>query len=234
MEKAVPAFDVRFKDLREAANAINNFAGVLKDKAGAEIKPKIKVIGATKEDILKDFMTAFDSIADVPDAEFPDDRSKDKFPGPKIALDFYNSILDAKEKVEKERVAQEANAATKAAAKAAGKEPDAGKPDKKTGNKTEKPPKTPKVPKEKKENAPKGPGVISSILEFITAGPVTKEQILEKLKARFPEKDADGMKKTIQVQIGGKTNRRMEKEKNVQLAINDKGEYTLADKKPAA
>lgn len=77
--------EIQFKDLREAVAALNETN---------LIKEKIKLVGQKKEDILQQFMSEMDNI--------PND-AEGKFPGPKIALDFYNGILDAEEKVAKEK-----------------------------------------------------------------------------------------------------------------------------------
>ncbi len=71
--------EIKFKDLREAVSALNE-SGLIEEK--------IKLVGAQKEAILQEFM---DKMAKIPD------DAEGKFPGPKICLDFYNSILDAEE-----------------------------------------------------------------------------------------------------------------------------------------
>lgn len=72
------------------------------------------------------------------------------------------------------------------------------KPEKKTG----------KIPKVAKENKPpKGVGVIATIAACIeNSGKtgVSKEEILEKLVATFPDRDAAGMKKTINIQVSSR------------------------------
>ena len=63
----------------------------------------------------------------------------------------------------------------------------------------------PKVPKENKP--PKGIGVIATIASCIeNSGKtgVSKEEILEKLVATFPDRDAAGMKKTINIQVSSR------------------------------
>jgi len=74
------------------------------------------------------------------------------------------------------------------------------------------------------------PGVIQSILETIREkGPVTKEQILEELTRRFPDRNTKSMRSTIQVQIGGKKRPlRLEREKGVTLLVED-GKYSLSE-----
>lgn len=76
--------EIKFKDLREAVAALNETN---------LIAEKIKLVGSPKEVILQQFMDAMVKI--------PDD-AEGKFPGPKVCLDFYNSILDAEEKAAKE------------------------------------------------------------------------------------------------------------------------------------
>lgn len=97
--------------------------------------------------------------------------------------------------------------------------------------------KEPKAPKEKaqksdskkKTQKPKaakrtGPGVIASIQEYITNhGPISKPQILAKLKQRFPDRDAEAMTKTVNVQLPG----RMSKEKKIKIVKDDKGRFSI-------
>lgn len=86
-------------------------------------------------------------------------------------------------------------------------------------------------PKAKKK---KGPGVIASIVEFISEKPVSKETILKKLTKRFPERNPDSMKKTINVQVPN----RIKKEKNESLTKKDNGKWffkkTVGDIKKTA
>ncbi len=118
--------DVKFKDLREAVVALNEW----KDSP-----IKIKLIGDTKEVILANFKKVMDKIEDV----------DGKFPGPKIALNFFNALIDAEEKANAANEKTEvAGAKEKAkAAKPAAKEK-AAKPKK---EKAAKEPKEPKVTK---------------------------------------------------------------------------------------
>jgi hypothetical protein len=187
MEKTI---DVKFKDLRIAVVALNE-SKLLKDP--------IKLVGIAKDQILKDFMKAVEAVPD-----------KDgKFPGPKVALDFYNGVLDLQEAAKKGIAPPKPAAAAKD--KAAGK--------------------TKAAPKEKKDKALKGPGVIETILTIIKKGPAkTKEQILDDLVAAFPDRDKEKMAKTVQVQIGGKKETRMEKEKGVKFKITADGKYSIAKK----
>lgn len=97
--------------------------------------------------------------------------------------------------------------------------------------------KTGKAKKETKKKAkkPAGPGVIQTILDYITAkGPVTKKQILAHLVRKFPDREQEAMKKTVNVQLGGqKRPSRMEREKDVTFDIDDKGKFSIATKKKA-
>ena len=84
-------------------------------------------------------------------------------------------------------------------------------------------PKAEKVAKPKAEKKVKAPGVIASICEFLgTASekkPISKTGIVEKLVERFPDRSADSMKSTVNVQIPG----RMKKEKGLDICSNDGG-----------
>ena len=74
-------------------------------------------------------------------------------------------------------------------------------------------------PKSKKKAGPKkasttGPGVIASILEFVTEfGPITKDEIVLKLSERFVDRDPVAMAKTVQAQLP----KRMSKEKGINI-----------------
>jgi len=86
-----------------------------------------------------------------------------------------------------------------------------------------------KVKKEKKtatkktEKKASGPGVISSIAEFITKSACTEDQLVEKLAKRFPDKDSERMRKTIKVQLP----KRMNKERGMKIERNKKGAWTV-------
>lgn len=71
----------------------------------------------------------------------------------------------------------------------------------------------------------KGPGVIAAILDILKATsetkPVTKEDMLKQLGEKFPDRELDSMKATINVQIPS----RMSKEKGVTIVKGDKGYY---------
>jgi hypothetical protein len=73
----------------------------------------------------------------------------------------------------------------------------------------------------------KGPGVIATIIELITTkGPITKAQIVTALAKKFPDRDAESMKKTVNAQIPG----RISKEHGLKLVeLEDKG-WTIKKK----
>ena len=77
----------------------------------------------------------------------------------------------------------------------------------------------------KKEAVAKGPGVLSVIQELIVgatkAKPVTKEQIVTELVARFPDRNADSMKNTVNIQVPS----RMAKEKSLNIVKHEGGFY---------
>ncbi len=139
-----------------------------------------------------------DAMGVIPDVE-------GKFPGPKEALAFNNLVLEMEEKAAK---AAEAGTPEAGDGKTKGKKKAAGKKGEK--------------------KADKGPGVIESILEIIKEkGPITKEKILAALVKKFPDREEAKMAKTVQVQIGGKKQTRMEKEKKVKFVKSEKGEYSI-------
>lgn len=79
----------------------------------------------------------------------------------------------------------------------------------------------------------KRPGVIASILNFISSSdkPVNQSQILAHLKTEFPNREEKSMLNTIKAQIGGKKRPlRMEREKRVIFNIveNKAGVKTYA------
>lgn len=85
-----------------------------------------------------------------------------------------------------------------------------------------------KLKKEKKSGEPevKGPGIIASVLEFITESKngITKEEIGDRLALRFPDKDKATMIKTLNCQIYGNQPVRMERERKITFIIKD-GKY---------
>lgn len=122
-EKNAGVVTINFKDLREAVVALSE-SGLLKglaipgvDAAHVNAEGKMKLVGLDKEQIRKNFMKAVEAIPN---------NDAGKFPGPKVALDYYNSLVDAEEKATKDQ--------QKATEKTAAKE---------------------KAPKEKKEKTPK-------------------------------------------------------------------------------
>jgi len=127
--------------------------------------------------------------------------------------------------------------AAKEEPKAKGKAPapEKGKAPEKAKGKADDKGKTPPPEKAKgkapaKAGEPGAPGVIASILEFIQKdGPITKDEILAALAKRFPDRDTDKMKKTVQVQLNGKDTCRMEKEKGVVFTKKD-GNFSIKKK----
>ncbi len=71
----------------------------------------------------------------------------------------------------------------------------------------------------------KGPGVIASIIEFLTKAtakrPLTKEQLADRLEKRFPERGRGAMLRTINCQVPT----RLRKEKELDVQKNDKGYF---------
>lgn len=68
------------------------------------------------------------------------------------------------------------------------------------------PTKKDKKPKpSKKAGGKEGPGVIASMVEWLTSAtedtPVTKKTIMARLAKRFPDRDIDGMLKTVNIQV---------------------------------
>lgn len=79
----------------------------------------------------------------------------------------------------------------------------------------------------KKKAAKKKPGVVAAILEVIQQkGPVSKEQILSKLKHKFPDRPAESMKHTIGAFLSGSPNR-MSKEKGVNVVRDKDGNFIV-------
>ena len=75
----------------------------------------------------------------------------------------------------------------------------------------------------------KGPGVIDSILEFLQGAnskvPLTKDQLVQKLAARFKDREATALKTTVNCQLG----KRIEEARKVKLNSNDQG-YWITSK----
>lgn len=81
--------------------------------------------------------------------------------------------------------------------------------------------------KSKKSSEPKGPGVISTIQELLTGSGkkgITKNEILDELVKRFPDREKDAMEKTINVQLPG----RMSKEKGLNIKKSEEGRFFIA------
>ena len=83
--------------------------------------------------------------------------------------------------------------------------------------KTEKKEKTPKEKKEKKV------GIIATLVACMKAKPHSKEQLLAALVKAFPDRPAEGMGKTINIQIPG----RLSKDKGLKIKTDDKGRYSI-------
>jgi hypothetical protein len=84
-----------------------------------------------------------------------------------------------------------------------------------------------KVKKVNDGSSLKGPGVIKTIVAAIKEnGPITKEGILAILVEKFPDRDAEAMKKTINVQVPN----RISKEHDLVIEKTDKG-YKVAPAK---
>lgn len=100
------------------------------------------------------------------------------------------------------------------------------KADGEKGNADKKPATSKQEGKKKNEE----PGVIASILEFIQGSKngIDIDGICKKLEDRFPDRNAESMKKTVKAQIGGKKSpTRMEREKKVKFKITN-GSYSIA------
>ncbi len=44
-------------------------------------------------------------------------------------------------------------------------------------------------------------GVVASIIEYLKAGPITKEGMVTKLAKRFPDRSSEGMRYTVDAQV---------------------------------
>lgn len=85
-----------------------------------------------------------------------------------------------------------------------------------------------KIPGEGKAKKAKGaggerkPGVIAAIAELIAKKAMTKDEIAAELALRFPERDAEGMRRTVGIQLPG----RMAKDKGLKIEVKD-GKYKI-------
>lgn len=149
----MPTVNIIFKDLRAAIVALNE--AKVGDKPLLE-KP-IKLVGVTKEDILKTFMDTMNAIPD---------NAEGKFPGPKSALDFYNSILESEEKAKNDTDALANGPAPK------------NTPPKQ---------KAPSKEKEAKQKAPKNTEKKDFIESLIAGGKNTKKEIVQLTVDKFPD-----------------------------------------------
>jgi hypothetical protein len=85
---------------------------------------------------------------------------------------------------------------------------------------------TKKTSKKSDPKAPKVPGVIESIFLAIEKSGekgISKAQILARLVAKFPDREKEGMEKTINVQLP----KRMSKEREVKIEKTEKGNFIL-------
>ena len=88
--------------------------------------------------------------------------------------------------------------------------------------------------KKSDKNSPKKPtekkvGVIVSIVEFIEASGekgITKKQIVEKIKKRFPERKEKSIQSTVNVQVPG----RIRKDRGLNLVKDDEGRWSIKSK----
>jgi hypothetical protein len=72
-----------------------------------------------------------------------------------------------------------------------------------------------------KEKKAKTPGVIATIVTLISSKPMSKATLLKKLVKAFPDRDAEKMEKTLNIQVPN----RIRKEKNESLEENKKGKW---------
>jgi len=81
-----------------------------------------------------------------------------------------------------------------------------------------------KIEKKEKKKQNKNPGVIATIVTILseTKKGVTIDEIVARLTKAFPERNPEGMKKTVKVQIGG----RIKKEKGLNVSKDD-DKYTI-------
>jgi hypothetical protein len=149
---------------------------------------------------------------------------------------------DEKPKGKKAAKPDKAEKPAKAAKKPAAKEEEDDDEDDKEDEDDEEPAEKAEKPKKKgafpaKAGGEGKPGVIASIIEYLTAAtadkPVTKKKIGERLAKRFPDRTIDAMMKTVNIQVPGRL--RNDKGLNIQKDEEGKG-YWISDKKlkPAA
>ncbi len=96
--------------------------------------------------------------------------------------------------------------------------------------------KSDKSDKKEKKGPPKSaggdgkPGIIASIVEFLEAAteesPISKKGMVKKLAKRFPDRNADSMAKTVNVQVPN----RIKKDKGLNVCKNDKNQYWISGK----
>jgi len=98
------------------------------------------------------------------------------------------------------------------------KEEEAKKDKKKVVKKEDRP--EAKAGEKAREKKNKGPGVIATIISLLENGPITKEDMLKKLVAAFPDREEKAMKSTLNIQVPG----RLTKDKELDVVeVKDKG-----------
>ena len=66
-------------------------------------------------------------------------------------------------------------------------------------------------------------GVISTIIDCLKSKPHTKDQLLAVLTKKFPDREPDGMKQTINIQVPS----RLKTDKDLKVVRDDKGRYSI-------
>jgi len=187
----------------EAAKILN--AATYTDENGEEkllLTTKIKVVAIKEQDLAEMFMSACESIPESLEDHIPD-----------VVCEIYNALVEEQENKDTAGAREPAPQAdarshkSRATKKPAVQEAKTAHKTKRTGN--------------------LGPGIIASIYEFISHGPVSKEEIVEKLKERFPDRDLDKMAKTVTAQVSGKKPCRMERERGVLFITDNDGKLSI-------
>ena len=174
--------------------------------------------------------------AEDEDSEDGDDESEDEDSEDEDGDDDEDSEdEDESEDEEEEKPAKKDKKSSKKAAKEEESEDDESEDE--DGEDDEEEEKPSKKDKDgKKKGPPKSaggdgkPGIIASIVEFLQDAteekPISKKKILEKLVKRFPDREADSMARTINVQVPN----RIKNDKGLVVAKNDKNQYWISGK----
>jgi hypothetical protein len=197
-------------ELSEKAIAVFEFMGLIESddetqvEKKAEKKAEMKVAEDTSEDEsnLVELVTNAKKLKDLKELV----KTNDEFEGVRSQLSGYSSIKSLKSYMLK-ILSGEAKAPVE-------KTPPAKKEPK------------PKAAKKEGTPKPRGTGVIATIQASIEkAGKkgISKEGILEKLVAAFPDRDPDSMSKSIRAQVPN----RMSKEKGIKIGTTKKGDYFI-------